>query len=862
MKKTVSCRRNYLKSKLNQLIIKIGKSHKSDLFCNKSKSLFILYQSSKIAEIVGAKIQGQATVSISHLLTDSRQVTEASSAIFIALVASRNDAHQYVFTLYQKGVRAFLVSQIPEDCKHISDACFLIVDDTLEALQKLAAHHRSQFDLPVIAITGSNGKTIVKEWLYQLLKEDYTICRSPKSYNSQVGVPLSVWQLNAHHTLGIFEAGISQVGEMNRLEEIIRPTIGVLTSLGTAHDEGFKTPEQKLQEKLQLFKNCDKLIVNALSLTEKQILLLPKEKVFLISKDEHATLQITSTKQQGLETIIFGKYKKKALSVTIPFTDAASIDNAITCWAALLNLELSQEEIEERMQVLQPVAMRLELKLGNNNCVLINDFYNSDINALEIALHHQKQQHRGGKKVVILSDIEQSGKSNEELYASVAKLMNQFQIDLLIGVGHEISSQRKLFHTNSYFFETTDAFIAESRKNTHLQFKDSIILLKGARRYEFENISKLYQQKSHDTVLEINLNKLIHNINFYRSQVVKQTKIMCMVKATGYGSGSSEIAFTLQHHHVDYLAVAYADEGVELRKAGIHLPIMVMNPEESSYNDMIDYHLEPELFSFKVANEFLQALQLKAISEPYPVHIKLDTGMHRLGFEEHQIIDLCTFLKKETELKVKSVFSHLVASDDKAFDDFTYQQIESFKRMSHQLENVLGHETIKHISNSGGVTRFKQAHFDMVRLGIGMYGIGFNEIEKQHLESISSLKTKISQLKHLKAGDTVGYNRKGLITKDAVIATIPVGYADGFSRRLGNGNFSVLINGECCATIGNICMDMCMVDVTNVACNEGDAVIVFETNEQLMQLSKSMDTIPYEVLTNISSRVKRVYVQE
>lgn len=821
-----------------------------------------MYQSAKIAEIVGAKIYGASDVSISHLLTDSRQITEASTAIFIALVTGRNDAHQYVLPLYQKGVKVFLVNRVPDDCKHISDASFLLVDDTLKALQKLAAYHRSQFTLPVIGITGSNGKTIVKEWLYQLLKEDYTICRSPKSYNSQVGVPLSLWQLNTHHTLGIFEAGISQIGEMSRLEEIIQPTIGVLTSLGTAHDEGFETPEQKLKEKLKLFANSKTLVVNALSLNEKQIQLLPKDITFLISKADHSTLQIINTKQQGLETVIYGKYKKKALSITIPFTDAASIDNAITCWAVLLHLELSQEDIEKRMQVLQSVAMRLELKLGNNNCVLINDFYNSDINALEIALHHQKQQHRGGKKVVVLSDIEQSGKSKEELYASVAKLMSQFKIDLLIGVGHEISSQRKLFHTTSYFFETTDAFIAESRKNVNLQFKDSIILLKGARRYEFENISKLYQQKSHDTVLEINLNKLIHNINFYRSQIDKHTKIMCMVKATGYGSGSAEIAFTLQHHHVDYLAVAYADEGVELRKAGIHLPIMVMNPEESSYNDMIDYHLEPELFSFKVANEFLQALQLKAISEPYPVHVKLDTGMHRLGFEEHQIIDLCAFLRKETELKVQSIFSHLVASDDKAFDDFTHQQIESFKRMSHQLENVLGYGTIKHISNSGGVTRFKQAHFDMVRLGIGMYGVGFNEIEKQHLENISSLKTKISQLKQLKAGDTVGYNRKGIVTKNAVIATIPVGYADGFSRRLGNGNFSVLVNGHCCATIGNICMDMCMVDVTGVACKEGDEVIVFETNEQLMQLSKSMDTIPYEVLTNISSRVKRVYVQE
>lgn len=828
----------------------------------KVSHFFILYNSTQIAEIVSAKTIGVVRNSIQHLLIDSRQIIESDNTIFIALVTGRNDAHQYIFSLYQKGVKTFLVDHIPDNCKEIKDACFLIVDDTLKALQQLATHHRGQFKIPVIGVTGSNGKTIVKEWLYQLLKEDYSICRSPKSYNSQVGVPLSVWQLSQHHTLGIFEAGISEVGEMNVLSKIIDPTIGILTSLGTAHDEGFESTEQKLKEKLHLFDKCKSVIVNALSLTEQQINLLPKNNLFLISKNEHADLQITNTKLIGLQTTIYGHFKKKAISITIPFTDAASIDNAITCWALLLHFEIDNDEIEKRMLLLQSVAMRLELKLGNNNCVLINDFYNSDINALEIALHHQKQQHRGGSKVVILSDIEQSGKSNQELYTAVAKLMTQFKIDVLIGIGHEISSQRRLFHTNSYFFDNTFAFISESKTNAHLQFHDAIILLKGARSFEFENISKLYQQKSHDTVLEINLNHLIHNINFYRSQIDKQTKMMCMVKATGYGSGSAEIAFTLQHHHVDYLAVAYADEGVELRKAGIHLPIMVMNPEESSYNDMIDYRLEPELFSFKVAQEFLQALQLKAISEPYPVHLKLDTGMHRLGFEEKHIVDLCVLLKKETELKVKSIFSHLVASDDKAFDDFTHQQIASFKKMAMQIENAIGYTAIKHISNSGGITRFKQAHFDMVRLGIGMYGVGFNDIEKQNLENISSLKTKISQLKQLLPGDTVGYSRKGVVSKNTTIATIPIGYADGFSRKLGNGNFSVLINGQACSTVGNICMDMCMVDVTHVTCKEGDEVIVFESNEQLMKLSASMETIPYEVLTNISSRVKRIYVQE
>ncbi len=822
---------------------------------------FILQKSTEIASQLNAKIIGISTQSIRHLLIDSRQFTQAENTVFVALNTAKNNGHQYVLGLYQKGIRLFMVNAIPDNCKQITDACFYIVADTLKAIQKLSTIHRSQFQIPVIGITGSNGKTIVKEWLYQLLKDDYSICRSPKSYNSQVGVPLSLWQLNQHHTLGIFEAGISKVGEMQLLEQCIQPTIGVLTSLGTAHDEGFKDISEKLNEKLQLFKNCKTVIVNALCLTDEQLHLIPST-VVLISKNENATLQIIDTKQLGVQTEIFAKYNNEKISIKIPFTDAASIDNAITCWATLLTLKTNTLDIETRLMQLQSVAMRLELKLGNNNCVLINDFYNSDINALEIALHHQKQQHRGGSKIVILSDIEQSGKSNEELYAAVAKLLVQFKIDTVIGIGHEIASQRKLFHANAYFFDTTHQFITESKTNHHLQFKDAVILLKGARRFEFENISKLYQQKSHDTVLEINLNKLIHNINFYRSQIQQSTKLMCMVKATGYGSGSAEIAFTLQHHHVNYLAVAYADEGVELRKAGIHLPIMVMNPEESSYNDMIDYRLEPELFSFKVAKEFLQALQLKAISEPYPVHIKIDTGMHRLGFEEDQLQELCGFLSKETELKVQSIFSHLVASDDSSFDDFTNQQIDLFKKMSALLEHALGYETIKHICNSGAITRLKEAHFNMVRLGIGMYGVGFNELEKQQLENISSLKTNISQIKQLKATDTVGYNRKGVITKDTTIATIPIGYADGFSRKLGNGNFSVMINNHPCKTIGNICMDMCMVDITNVTCKEGDQVVLFETNEQLMQLSKAMDTIPYEVLTNISSRVKRVYVQE
>jgi len=821
-----------------------------------------LYTPQHISEIINAKLVGESNFSAQHLLIDSRQLTEPSHSIFIALKSERNDGHQYISGLIQKGVKIFIVSHIPESCIELQNkVCFLVVQDTLKALQKLATYHREQFQLPIIGITGSNGKTIVKEWLYQLLKSDYNIARSPKSYNSQVGVPLSVWQINNKHTLGIFEAGISEVGEMDLLREIIKPTIGVFTSLGSAHDEGFKNSSEKLKEKLQLFQNTETVIVNALSLKKEHIELL-NQQTFLISKSEHATLQILEIENLFTHSIIIAKYNGEQISINIPFTDSASVDNAITCWATLLYLKVPQQEIEKRMSLLQPVAMRLELKLGNNNCVLINDFYNSDINALEIALHHQKQQNRGGKKVVILSDIEQSGKLSWELYEHVSKLMAQFHIDTVVGIGKEISSQKQLFENNAYFFNDTESFIRESKTNPSLQFHNAIILLKGARSFGFENISKLLQQKSHDTVLEINLNKLIHNFNFYRSQVTKDTLLMCMVKATGYGSGSTEIAFTLQHHHADYLAVAYADEGVELRKAGIHLPIMVMSPEESSYDDMIDYRLEPEIYSLKVAKEFLQALQQKAISEQYPVHLKLDTGMKRLGFEENQINELCEFLNTENLFRVKSIFSHLVASDDKAFDDFTNKQIALFEKLASQIEKSIGYHALNHICNSGAITRWKNAHYSMVRLGIGMYGIGFNEIEKLNLENISSLKTRISQIKQLEVGETVGYNRKGVASKKTTIATIPIGYADGFSRKLGNGNGTVFINQTACKTIGNICMDMCMVDITDIDCKEGDEVIVFETNNQLMELSKAMDTIPYEVLTGISSRVKRVYVQE
>lgn len=821
-----------------------------------------MYTSKDIIQSLNAEIIGNTNFQFSNLLIDSRQLTNPKETLFIAIKSLRNDGHQYISELYKKGVRCFLVSNLPTNYLEYSDASFFIVTHTLQALQHIAEFHRKQFTLPVIGITGSNGKTIVKEWIYQLLKNDYAICRSPKSYNSQVGVPLSVWKLNQQHQLGLFEAGISEPDEMQKLEKIIQPTIGILTNIGSAHNQEFASREEKLNQKLQLFKHCETTIINAFSLTEQEIKNLKLSSVFIIGNSINCDLQLIDVKTTSQHTQLFAKFQNQNNSIIIPFSDKASIENALTCWALLLILKIPQSEIERKMLLLQAVEMRMELKLGTNNNIIINDSYNSDLQSLEIALHHQKQQWRGGKKIIILSDIEQSGKEKVELYTNVGNLLNSFQLDLVIGIGDEISSMYTCFNPNSLFYPSTNSFLNDLKTNHKINFSNSIILLKGSRSFEFEKISKQLQQKSHDTVLEINLNHLTHNINFYRSQIDKNVKIMCMVKATGYGSGSTEIAFTLQHHHIDYLAVAYADEGVELRKAGIHLPIMVMNPEESSYDDIIEYNLEPEIYSYKVANDFLNALQSKAIAEPYPVHIKIDTGMKRLGFEYHEIEQLAQFLKTEINFKVQSVFSHLVASDNANFDDFTEHQISVFEKAYAIIENKIGYSFIKHICNSGAITRFKNAHYSMVRLGIGMYGIGFNDAEKNNLIGISTLKTKISQLKHVAANETVGYNRTGIASKNSVIATIPIGYADGFSRQLGNGLFSVLVNGKACKTIGNICMDMCMIDVTDNDCKEGDEVIIFENNAQLLSLSQAMSTIPYEVLTSISSRVKRVYVQE
>ncbi len=815
-----------------------------------------MYSLKQIAQITNSTYSGANDYKPSLFLTDSRALQNAENTLFIAIKTQRNNGHNYINDLIKKGVTCFLIDKNEFDVSIIfpDNISFVLSNNTLQSLQALAAYHRSQFNIPVIGITGSNGKTVVKEWLYQLLKDDYSICRSPKSFNSQIGVPLSVLNLNAGHTLAIFEAGISQPNEMDKLEKIIQPTLGIITSIGTAHDEGFENKETKIDEKLKLVIHSKNVIVNGLEKNKVSPTLFSK--TTFVSSQSDADLQFSF-----FENNLHLKTASKNYSFKFNFTDSASIANGATCVAVLLQLGYAADVIQQKLTQLQPIALRLEIKNGINNALLINDYYNSDLDSLTIALNFLLQQHRRTKKIVILSDIEQSGVLATNLYKHLADLFSQNKIDLVVGIGKEISLNKFLFKNNSLFYPDTNSFIQQF-PIINYQFSDATILLKGARSFGFENISRLLQQKSHDTVFEVNLNTLTNNLNYFKSLLQPTTKIMAMVKAMGYGAGSSEIAKTLEHVGINYLAVAYADEGVELRNAQITLPIMVMSPESDSLDDIINFNLEPEIYSFNLLHQFISKLEQLGISEPYPVHIKIDTGMHRLGFEEKDCERLIDELKKHPQLKIVSIFSHLAASDNQTLDEFTNQQLKLFTTLSSTIENQIGYTTLKHICNSGAISRFKNAHFNMVRLGIGMYGIGVTETEQKQLENVGTLKTKISQIKFVKKTDTVGYNRNGKILSDTKIATIPIGYADGFSRQLGNGKHGVYINGIFCKTIGNICMDMCMVDVTTITCSEGDDVIIFESTKQINDLALALNTINYEVLTSVSARVKRIYVQE
>lgn len=801
---------------------------------------------------------------INEILTDSRSLLHAESTVFFALITSKNNGHHYIQELISKGVRFFIVQE--KYMFEYPQAFCIGVKDTIHALHQLSYWHRNQFNLPVIAITGSNGKTIVKEWLYQLLNNDYHIVRSPKSYNSQIGVPLSVWLMNETHNMGIFEAGISQNDEMSNLETIIKPSIGVFTNIGEAHSEGFQSIASKIQEKLILFKNVSILIYcKDHDLIHSEISKTPflsSKQAFTWSKHKHADVLVQEISKNIHKTSIDVQYASHHLKFDIPFVDDASIENSIHCLCVMLYLNIPFNTIKNRMLQLASIAMRLEQKEGINNCTIINDSYNSDINSLRIAIDFLVQQQQHKSYTLILSDILQTGSNLNSLYSEVASLLKAKGIQRLIGIGEGISACRNQFiELESSFFANTQEFLSGFHG---LKFENEGILIKGARIFEFEKISLILQQKSHQTVFEINTHALIQNLNYFKSKLAKNVKVMAMVKAFSYGTGSFEIANILQYHNIDYLAVAYTDEGMELRKSGITVPIMVMNPEEEAFDNIIKYQLEIEIYSFKVLKSFLKSISAHGITSENPVyiHIKLDTGMHRLGFIEEDLNSLIEYINNNRNIRIKSVFSHLVASDDENEDSFTKGQIALFKKMSSHIEELTGQKFLRHIANSAAASRLTEAQFDMVRLGIGLYGVSGNSNDKKHLQNVCSLKSVISQIKYVTIGDTIGYNRKGKVNKPMKTATIAIGYADGLNRLLSNGKGCFYVKGQKAPIIGNICMDMCMIDISNIDAAEGDEVEIFGKHQSIEHLADLLGTIPYEILTSISRRVKRVYFHE
>jgi len=815
----------------------------------------------KIAQLIGADFKNIPEQSVNWLLTDSRSLSFPAESLFFAIRTPRNNGHNYVQELYRQNLRFFVVSEMLAEFDTLTDAVFLKVPDTLQALQTLAAAHRSSFNIPVIGITGSNGKTVVKEWLYQLLHTDYRIVRSPRSYNSQIGVPLSVWALSENTQLGIFEAGISEMNEMGHLQKIIQPTIGIFTNLGEAHQENFTGLKQKCEEKLKLFIQAETLIYcSDNKLVEICIAQSGfKGKLFSWGNSVKADLQVLKVVKAASSTNVSLKYTGTELSVVIPFTDDASIENGLQCVAVMLQLGLGIKEIAKRILNLEAVAMRLEVKDGVRNCLIINDSYNSDLNSLGIALDFLNQQAtaKNLSKTLILSDILQSGQSPDDLYKTVAELVKNKNIQRIIGIGAEISKHESVFLSlDKIFFEHTEDFLTSTLVR---ELKNEIVLLKGSRKYHFEDISEKLELVTHETTLEVNLNALVDNLNYFRSKLRPETKMMCMVKAFAYGSGAVEVARTLQHNRCDYLAVAVADEGAELRREGIRIPIIVMNPEKGSFGMIFDNKLEPEIYSFRLLDSFIVAAEKLGLTD-YPIHIKIDSGMHRLGFEQKDMEQLLTKLKNQSQVKVRSVFSHLAGSDDTKFDAFTKQQISAFTTCADQLSAVFSHHIMRHILNSAGIERFPEYQFDMVRLGIGHYGI--SSLPDVNLKQVCALKTVILQIKTVKSGETVGYGRKGIINTDKRIAIIPIGYADGFDRKLGNGVGEVLVNGQRAKVIGNVCMDLVIIDVTNIEAKEGDAVEIFGDHLTISEVADWLKTIPYEVLTSVSRRVKRVYFQE
>jgi Alr-MurF fusion protein len=806
-------------------------------------------------------------ISFDNLITDSRTTLAMGNNLYIALHGANHNGHTFIQDLYQKGLRCFVVDSqsfkiFESQWLQLPEAIFYLVPNTLQALQQLAIAHRQQFNYPVIGITGSNGKTIVKEWLATLLSGSFFVVKSPKSYNSQVGVPLSVWQMTAQHTIAIFEAGISKPAEMTHLQKIIQPTIGVFTNIGPAHAEHFSGISEKISEKLQLYINAKTLIYCADQPHVAKAIVdfikerSPQTQLLSWSLQGQGQVNYTLCTSENIHKLVC-KTNEQEFTITVPFADRASIENLCHGITVMVHLGIGWPIIQAKTAQLKAVEMRLSIKAGLHNNVLIDDTYNMDLAGLKLALDYQQQHAKPGAKVCVFSDLLQTGRQEFDLYSELANILKQYHITQTIGVGPAFAKHASLFGNNFRHFISTEALLVDIEK---LNIANSTLLVKGARKFGFEQIISRLEQKHHSTQLEIDLDAMVHNLNYFKSIIQPNTKIMAMVKAFAYGAGNVEVAQLLQHYKVDYLGVAYADEGQHLRQQGVHLPIMVLNPSPGDFERLLFYNLEPEIYSMAGILNLIEFMNTKTAF--LKIHIKLDTGMHRLGFEPKDVELLCQKLQLNPQLIVASVFSHLAASENPSHDNFTHSQANSLQEGLKKITMAIGYRPMMHLLNTSGIARFGKYHFDMVRLGVGLYGVGNSDSQKAKLQTIGTLKTHISQIKEISTTDTVGYGRKGTVPYASKIATIAIGYADGYLRGFGNGNGFINVNGTLCPTIGNICMDMCMIDISNVAANEGDEVVVFGQNPSIYTLAEQLNTIPYEILTNIGERVKRVFVKQ
>jgi alanine racemase len=796
---------------------------------------------------------------ITQIATDTRKLLLSRDTCFVALRGLNFDGHQFLEEAYAKGVRVFITDK--NLSARFKDAVFIVVQDTLLALQMIATFHRKHFDIPVIGITGSNGKTIIKEWLYQLVHGDLQICRSPKSFNSQVGVPLSVLQLTRNDQLGIFEAGISKPNEMQRIETMVKPTLGIFTNIGPAHDAGFSSIGEKVKEKLKLFKDCEKIIY-CKDHTIIDTYLRENDNTVTWGEDEDAdyVVQILTLKPSLTKVTI--QYCEQIFHFDVPFAEKAYIENCLHCIITLMLLGYDIEVLQSRLAYLKILPMRMELKYGINRCTLIDDSYSADILSLQVALDFMRQQQTNQKKTLIISTFEESGITDIVFIKKIIQIIRDYHFDKIIGVGQAfVKNTFEFFKLNIEFhsFPTTDSLI---KGFSGLKFDNELILLKGSRNYQFERVTYELLGQTHKTILEINLNALIDNLNVYKSLVPPETGIIPMVKAFSYGSGTTEIATLLEEQNVPYLAVAYVDEGVRLRQMGITIPIMVLNADIFEYRKMVEYNLEPEIYSIEMLYKIISIID-DDHNERLPIHIKIETGMNRLGIVEEDIDMLIDILGNQDKLYVKTVFSHLAASDEPTMDNYTKEQIQVFESLTDRISKDLDYHFGRHICNSSGIVRFPKAHYDYVRLGIGLYGVDSGNTIQHRLQTIGVLKSRIAQIKEVKSGGTIGYSRKGKANGDKTIAIVAIGYADGFDRRFSNGIGKMYIRGQIAPVIGNVCMDMTMIDITHISgVTTGDEVEVFGKNISIIDAAANIGTIAYELLTGISERVKRVYYYE